>query len=167
MDKQTLHACVFDWCCACDVIWNGLGELVMASRFSCFAAFNDAPINIILVIKHYPNICRGTCLITGVDKKRREIPLAPIYNTLGAMKAASLPGFHPLWGGGGGETTLDDLLARESWFSWKCWKNLTRTMTKYMHFHSLLRQNNYLKQPLMSLNHPSVSYICLTQNWQM
>ena len=63
-----------------------------------FAAFNDAPINVILVIRHYPNLCRDTCFVTGVDKKRREIPLAPIYNTLGAMKAASLPGFHPLWG---------------------------------------------------------------------
>ena len=49
----------------------------LASRFSCFAAFNDAPINVILVIRHYPNLCRDTCFVTGVDKKRREIPLAP------------------------------------------------------------------------------------------
>ena len=99
MDKQTLHACVFYWCCACNVIWNGLGELVQANRFSCFAAFSDAPINVILVIRHYPNLCRDTCFVTGVDKKCREIPLVPIYNALGAMKAASLPSFHPLWGG--------------------------------------------------------------------
>ena len=87
------------------MIWNGLGELVLASRFSCFAAFNDAPINVILVIRHYPNLCSDTYFVTGVDKKRREIPLAPIYNALGAMKAASLPGFHPLWGGGEGDDT--------------------------------------------------------------
>ena len=100
MNKQTLHACVFDLCCACDVIWNGLVELVLASRFSCFAAFNDAPINVIVVIRHYSNLCSDKYFVTGVDKKRREIPLAPIYNALGAMKAAYLPGFHPLWGGG-------------------------------------------------------------------
>ena len=41
--------------------------------------------------RHYPNLCRDTCFVTGIDKKRREIPLALIYNALGATKAASLP----------------------------------------------------------------------------
>ena len=46
--------------------------------------------NVILAIRHYPNLCRDTCFVTGVDKKHRETPLAPTYNALGAMKAASL-----------------------------------------------------------------------------
>ena len=63
--------------------------------------------------RHYPNLCKDTCFVTGIDKKRREIPLAPIYNALGATKAASLPGFHPLsrgdvtdWFAGKGKLTF-------------------------------------------------------------
>ena len=37
-------------------------------------------------------------MVTGVKEKRRVIPLAPIYNTLGEKKAACLPGFHALSG---------------------------------------------------------------------
>ena len=84
--------------------------------------------------RHYPNLVRDTCFVTGIDKKRREIPLALIYNALGATKAASLPGFHPL----SGETSLNDLPARENWLFGKCWKNLTQTMTKYRHFYSFI-----------------------------
>ena len=54
--------------------------------------------NVILAIRHYPNLCRDTCFVTGVDTKHRNTT-CPIYNALGAMKAASLPGFHPLSGG--------------------------------------------------------------------
>ena len=84
--------------------------------------------------RHYPKLGRDTCFVTGIDKKRREIPLALIYNALGATKATSLPGFHPL----SGETSLNDLPARENWLFGKCWKNLTQTMTKYRHFYSFI-----------------------------
>ena len=53
---------------------------------------------------HYPNLCRDTCFVTGIDKKRKEIPLAPIYNEelFGCNEgciSAWVPGFHPLSGG--------------------------------------------------------------------
>lgn len=53
---------------------------------------------LVLAIRRYPNLCKDTCLVTGVKEKRRVIPLAPIYNTLGEKKAACLPGFHALSG---------------------------------------------------------------------
>ena len=103
MDKQILHACVFDWCCACDVIWNGLGELVLASRFSCFAAFNDGPINVILVIRHYPNLCRDTCFVTGV--RNAEKYHLPQFTMLWVQWRLHLSLVSIHYGGGGGDDT--------------------------------------------------------------
>ena len=53
---------------------------------------------LVLAIRRYPRLCTNTYFITGTAQKHRVVPLAPIYNTLGAKKAAALPGFHALSG---------------------------------------------------------------------
>ena len=53
---------------------------------------------LVLAIRRYPSLCENTSFITGAAKKRRVIPLEPIYSALGSQKAAALPGFRALSG---------------------------------------------------------------------
>ena len=46
----------------------------------------------------YPELCRNTYFLTGTGQRRRRISLMPIFQSLGAAKAAALSAFHALNG---------------------------------------------------------------------
>ena len=105
--------------------------------------------------RHYPNLCRDTCFVTVIDKKRREIPLALIYNALGATKAASLPGFHPLSGG-----DVTERFAGKGKLTF--WKVLEEPDPDDDKIQALL-QLHHLKQPLLPLKHFCQLYLPHTE----
>ena len=49
---------------------------------------------LVLAVRRYPLLCLSITFVTGTGQKRRSIPLKPIYDALGPMKAAALQGFH-------------------------------------------------------------------------
>ena len=53
---------------------------------------------LVLAVRRYPLLCPSITFVTGTGQKRRSIPLKPIYDALGPMKAAALPGFHAISG---------------------------------------------------------------------
>ena len=57
-------------CLWCDMEWSGwTWYWLVVSHVCCFFQLCT---NVILVIRHYPNLCRDTCFVTGVDKKHRN-----------------------------------------------------------------------------------------------
>jgi hypothetical protein len=52
----------------------------------------------ILAIHYYHKLCMNTIFITGSGNKRRQIPLAPVVDSLDISKTAALPGFHAFTG---------------------------------------------------------------------
>ena len=50
---------------------------------------------LVLAVRRYPLLCQSTTFVTVTGLKRRSIQLKPIYDALGPMKAAALPGFMP------------------------------------------------------------------------
>ena len=52
----------------------------------------------VLSLRRYPELCRNTYFVTGTGQRRRRISLMPIFQSLGAAKAAALPAFHALSG---------------------------------------------------------------------
>ena len=53
---------------------------------------------LILVIRHYPELCLDTNFVPGVGEHRRTIKVGDIYSALGPSIAAALPGLHSLSG---------------------------------------------------------------------
>ena len=53
---------------------------------------------VVLALRRYTLLGPGTAAITGTGEKRRKIDLKPIYESLGPLKAAALPGFHCITG---------------------------------------------------------------------
>lgn len=52
----------------------------------------------ILALRRYPVRCSNTSFVTGTGQRRCVIPLQPIYEKLGPLRAAALPGLHALSG---------------------------------------------------------------------
>ena len=79
---------------------------------------------LVLAVRWYPLLCPSTTFVTGTGQKRRSMPLKPIYDALGPMKAAVLPEFHPISGcdntgsfSGKGKVTLESFKACFWWYS--------------------------------------------------
>lgn len=81
----------------------------------------------VLVIHRYHQLCRNTYFVTGVENKKRLIPLGPVVNALGAAKAEALPGFHVFSGA--------DITGRfASKRKLTCWQALNRAPWRwYLH----------------------------------
>ena len=52
----------------------------------------------ILAIRRYPELCINSNFVTGTSKNQRTIQLGKIYEALGPLRAAALPGLHALSG---------------------------------------------------------------------
>lgn len=52
----------------------------------------------VLSLRRYPELCQNTYFVTGSSQRRRWIRLKSIYQSLGAIKAAALPGLHAFSG---------------------------------------------------------------------
>ena len=52
----------------------------------------------VLSLRRYPELCQNTYFVTGTGQRHRRISLMPIFQALGATKAAALPAFHALSG---------------------------------------------------------------------
>ena len=123
----------------------------------CFQWCTD----VILVIRHYPNLCRDTCFVTGADKKHRNTT-CPNLQRFGFNEGCISPWFPYT------------IRRRHHWtICWQGKADFFRVLAELdpdnykVQALSQLEQNIYLKHPLMSLKHLSVSYICLTQKWLM
>ena len=99
---------------------------------------------------------------TGIDQKRREIPLAPIYNALGAKKAASLPGFHPLSGG----DVTERFAGEEKLTFWKVLEEPDPYDDKIQAPLQLHVVEQSSEATIVATEAFFVGYICLTLNWR-
>ena len=52
----------------------------------------------VLALRRYPLLDPSTAIVIGTGDKQRTVMLKPIFETLGPLKAAALPGFHCLTG---------------------------------------------------------------------
>ena len=52
----------------------------------------------VLALRRYLSLGPNTALVMGTGDKRRTIMLKPIFESLGPLKAAALPGFHCITG---------------------------------------------------------------------
>ena len=52
----------------------------------------------VLSLRCYPKLCQNTYFVTGSSQRSRWIRLKSIYQSLGAAKAAALPGLHAFSG---------------------------------------------------------------------
>ena len=50
----------------------------------------------VLALRRYPLLDPSTVIVIGTGDKQRTVMLKPIFETLGPLKAAALPGFHCL-----------------------------------------------------------------------
>lgn len=53
---------------------------------------------LVLALRRFTQLFDNTSFVTGVQQRRRVIPLKPILEALGVEKAAALPGFHAISG---------------------------------------------------------------------
>ena len=53
---------------------------------------------VVLALRRYPLLGPNTAVVIGMGEKRRTGMLKPIYESLGPMRAAALPGFHCITG---------------------------------------------------------------------
>ena len=52
----------------------------------------------VLALRQFPQLCPSTCMIIGSGNSQQVVPLKPIYNALGDLKASALPGLHAFTG---------------------------------------------------------------------
>ena len=115
--------------------------------------------DVALAIRHYPNLCRDTCFVTGVDKKHRNTT-CPNLQCFGCNEGCISPWFPYTIRGRRHWQGKADFFKVLAELELDPDNDKVQALSQHV-------QNIYLKHPLMSLKHLSVSYICLTQNWLM
>lgn len=73
----------------------------------------------VLALRRYPELCADTNFVTGKGELYRTVPLLPIYEALGPIKASALPGLHAI----SGADNTGSFAGKGKISFWKAFKN--------------------------------------------